>query len=85
VVSPILGVLAFIPAWLTAAGLRAPGLSFVTPLSPPTSYAAPAVGIWMVLGVSYLIVLSVRNPQRVADVGRVHLDEEPAAAPRVPA
>jgi amino acid transporter len=80
---PILGVLAFIPAWLTAAGLRAPGLSFITALSPPTSYAAPAVAIWMVLGVIYLIVLYTRNPQRVADVARVHLDEAPAAEPRV--
>jgi amino acid transporter len=85
VVIPVLGVLAFVPAWLTAAGLRAPGLSFVTALSPPTSYAAPAVGVWMVLGVIYLIVLSARNPQRVADVARVHLDEEPAPEPRVPA
>jgi amino acid transporter len=85
VVVPILGILAFIPAWLTAAGLRAPGLSFITALSPPTSYAAPAVAVWMVLGVIYLIVLSTRNPQRVADVARVHLDEAPADEPRVPA
>jgi len=82
---PILGVLAFVPAWLTAAGLRAPGLSFVTALTPPASYAAPAVGIWMALGVIYLIVLSARSPQRVTDVARVHLDEAPTAEPRVPA
>jgi len=82
-VIPILGVLAFVPAWLTAAGLRAPGLTFVTALSPPTSYAAPAVGIWMALGVIYLTVLSVRRPQRIADVARVHLDEAPPAEQRV--
>ena len=76
-VIPILGILAFIPAWLTAAGLRVPGLSFVTALTPPTSYAGPAAGIWMALGVMYLLVLSARNPQRVADVARVHLDEAP--------
>jgi amino acid transporter len=76
-VVPVLGVLAFIPAWLTAAGLRVPGLSFVTALSPPTSYAGPAAAIWMVLGVLYLIVLYRRNPQRVADVARVHLEETP--------
>jgi hypothetical protein len=70
-------VLAFIPAWLTAAGIRAPGLPFVTRLEPPSSYAGPAAGIWMVLGVVYLIVLYSRSPQRVADVARVHLDEEP--------
>ena len=76
-VVPVLGVLAFIPAWLTAAGLRVPGLSFITELSPPTSYAGPAAGIWMVLGVIYLIVLNRRNPQRVTDVARVHLEERP--------
>jgi amino acid transporter len=81
-VIPILGVLAFTPAWLTAAGLRAPGLSFVSALTPPASYAGPAAGIWMGLGVIYLIVLSVRNPQRIADVARVHLDEKPPAEAR---
>jgi amino acid transporter len=79
-VVPVLGVLAFIPAWLTAAGIRAPGLSFVTGLAPPSSYAGPAAGIWMVLGVVYLIVLYSRSPQRVADVARVPLDEEPPRA-----
>jgi amino acid transporter len=76
-VVPVLGVLAFAPAWLTAAGLRGPGLSFVTELTPPTSYAGPAAGIWMVLGLTYLVVLYRRNPQRVADVARVHLEETP--------
>jgi amino acid transporter len=77
-VVPVLGVLAFVPAWLTAAGLRVPGLSFITALSPPTSYAGPAAGIWMGLGVVYLLVLRRRNPRRVTDVARVHLDEDPA-------
>jgi amino acid transporter len=76
-VVPVLGILAFIPAWLTAAGLRVPGLSFITTLSAPTSYAGPAAGIWMVLGVLYLIVLHRRSPQKVADVARVHLEETP--------
>jgi amino acid transporter len=81
VVVPVLGVLAFVPAWLTAAGIRAPGLSFVTALTPPTSYAGVAAAVWMALGVIYLIVLSVRSPQRVADLARVHLDELPDEAP----
>jgi amino acid transporter len=76
VVVPVLGIAAFVPAWLTAAGL--PVFSFVTPLAPPVSYAGPAVGVWMVLGVVYLVWLHVRHPSRVADVARVHLDEEPA-------
>jgi amino acid transporter len=74
-VVPVLGVLAFVPAWLTAAGLRGPGLGFVTALTPPTSYAGPAAGIWMGLGVIYLVVLSVRHPGRVADVAWVPVDE----------
>jgi amino acid transporter len=73
VVVPILGILAFIPAWLTAAGL--PVFSFVTELSPPISYAGPAVGVWMLLGIGYVIWLYRRHPRRVTEVARVHLDE----------
>jgi len=71
-VVPVLGVLAFIPAWLTAAGIRVPGLTFITALSPPSSYAGVAAGIWMALGLIYLGILLARNPQRVADVAKVH-------------
>ena len=41
---PVLGIAAFIPAWLAGAGIKAPGLSFITPLSAPFSYMGPAVG-----------------------------------------
>jgi amino acid transporter len=75
VVVPVLGILAFVPAWLTAAGL--PVFSFVSELSPPISYAGPAVAVWMVLGLGYVLWLRARHPERVADVARVHLDEEP--------
>ncbi len=80
VVVPVLGILAFIPAWLTAAGIKVPGLSFISKLPEPISYAGPAVAVWMVLGIACLIWLSVRHPQRIADVARVHLDEEPVPA-----
>jgi amino acid transporter len=87
VVVPVLGVAAFVPAWLTAAGIQV--FSFVTPLQKPVSYVGPAVGVWMALGIIYLVWLYTRHPERVADVSRVHLDEEPGAqAPalhRVPA
>ena len=78
---PVLGILAFIPAWLAGAGLKAPGLSFITPLSAPYSYMGPAVGIWMVIGVGYLAYLYLRHRQRVQDVALIHLDEAAAAAP----
>jgi amino acid transporter len=73
VLIPVLGIVTFIPAWLTAAGIKV--FSFVAPLSPPVSYMGPAVGVWMILGLIYLIYLYRTSPQRVTDVGLVHLDE----------
>ena len=70
---PLLGIAAFVPAWLTAAGIKA--FSFVAPLKAPVSYMGPGVAGWMVLGVIYLIYLYARNPQRVVEVGLVHLEE----------
>ncbi len=78
---PVLGIAAFIPAWLAGAGIKAPGLSFITPLSTPYSYMGPASAIWMILGVIYLVFLYVRHRQRITDVALIHLDEEPADAP----
>ena len=37
----------------------------------------------MVLGVVYLIYLYRRDPQRVVDVGLVHIDLEPELDPKV--
>jgi hypothetical protein len=44
-------------------------------LTPPVSYAGPAVAVWMVLGILWLIYLYNRHPERVAEVSRVHLDD----------
>ena len=68
----MLGIAAFVPAWLTAAGIKV--FSFVTPLAPPYSYMGPGVAGFMVLGVIYLIYLYRHDPRRVVDVGLVHLD-----------
>jgi amino acid transporter len=73
VVVPILGVLAFVPAWLNAAGIRA--FSFIAALTPPVSYMGPVAGIWMLLGVVYLAYHQKTHPERVVAVGLVHLDE----------
>jgi len=35
----------------------------------------------MVLGLAYLAYLYLRHPQRVTDVGLIHLDAEPAPEP----
>ncbi|HEY2442908.1 MAG TPA: APC family permease [Streptosporangiaceae bacterium] len=70
---PLLGIAAFVPAWLTAAGIRT--FSFVAALPPPLSYMGPGVAGWMVAGLAYLIYLYAHDPQRIAEVGLVHLEE----------
>jgi amino acid transporter len=71
---PLLGIATFVPAWLTSAGLKV--FSFVAPLSEPYSYMGPGVAGFMLLGLIYLIYLYRRHPQRVLEVGLVHLDME---------
>jgi amino acid transporter len=73
VLIPVLGIIAFVPAWLTAAGIKA--FSFVAKLSPPVSYMGPAVGVWMILGVIYLVYLYRTAPRRITEVGLVHIDD----------
>ena len=70
---PLLGIAAFVPAWLTSAGIKV--FFFVVPLAPPYSYMGPGVAGFMIVGVIWLIVLYRRSPQRVLDVGLVHLDD----------
>jgi len=79
---PVLGIAAFIPAWCSGAGIKIPGASFISPLTPPLSYMGPAVGAWMVLGVIYLAYLYLRDPRRVTQVGLVHLDAPADASTR---
>jgi len=69
---PVAGIAAFVPAWLTSAGIRV--FSFVAPLTPPASYMGPGVAGFMAVGVIYLIYLHARHPQRVTEVGLVHID-----------
>jgi amino acid transporter len=73
IIFPVLGIAAFIPAWLTSAGIKV--FSFVVPLAPPSSYMGPGVAGFMILGVIYLAYLYARHPERVTEVGLVHLDE----------
>ncbi len=83
VIIPVLGIAAFVPAWCAGAGIKIAGISWISPLPPPLSYMGPAVAVWMVIGLGYLIYLYVTHPQRVVDVGLIHLDRaeaEPAAA-----
>ena len=66
---PILGALAFIPAFFAGAGI--PAFSFISTLPSPLSYAGPIAGIWLLIGVGYLIFLNRRAPDRILQTKRV--------------
>jgi amino acid transporter len=74
-VVPVLGILAFIPGFAAGAGLRI--FDFIFPLTWPLSAAGIAVGIWMAIGIAYLVYLYSTNRQRIQDTAKVFIDEEP--------
>ncbi|MFI7000220.1 APC family permease [Nocardia sp. NPDC050175] len=74
-VIPILGIAAFVPAWLTAMGIGGAVLKFVTPLSYPSSQAGLVIGIWYLIGVAVLVYLYRRHPERLPQMRRVFVDE----------
>jgi amino acid transporter len=76
-VIPVLGIAAFIPAWLTAMGIGSSFLKFVTPLSYPASEAGLAIGIWYAVGLVVLAYLYRRHPGRLPEMRRVFADELP--------
>ena len=75
---PVLGIAVFVPVFLTAAGI--PAFKFVSPLAYPISLAGPVVGVWMVIGIVFLIYLANRHPDRLAETARIFIDEPEAAA-----
>jgi amino acid transporter len=74
---PVLGIIAFVPAFLAAAGIRA--FDFISPLTKPFSYAGIAAAVWVVLGLVYLAILYSTRPQRVHETGRVFTDDADTA------
>jgi amino acid transporter len=78
-VIPVLGIAAFVPAFLAAAGIQA--FSFIAPLTSPSSYAGIVVGVWLVIGVILLAYFATQHPERLAEMSRVHLDEDPVGSP----
>jgi hypothetical protein len=70
---PVLGALAFIPAFFAGAGI--PAFDFIGSFPKPLSYAGPIAAIWMVIGLGYLVVLNRLSPQRILETKRV-FDEE---------
>jgi len=89
VVIPVLGAIALVPGFLSAAGITGvPGLKFIVALPSPYKYAPYVMAAWMVAGVGMLLWLRSRNPQAVTAVAHIHLDDEqiaPMAAEPVPA
>ena len=77
-VVPVLGILAFIPAVLTALGVEV--FDFITALTWPFSLAAPVVAGWIGLGLIYLIYLALtRRRDRIVALGQLFgPDETPA-------
>ena len=51
-VVPVLGILAFVPAWFTALGIGKGVFDWVSPLPYPLNRDGLVVGIWFALGQS---------------------------------
>jgi amino acid transporter len=76
-VIPVLGIAAFVPAWLTALGIGSNFLKFVTPLSYPASETGLIIGIWFVIGLIVLAYLYARHPERLPEMKKVFSDDVP--------
>ncbi|TMC66910.1 MAG: APC family permease [Chloroflexota bacterium] len=74
---PVVGSLIFLPALIAALGIDFAGLG-ISPLLPPTNLAPLIIGIWMLAGIALLIYFAARKPERIAETGRVFLDEAEA-------
>lgn len=79
-VVPILGIVAFVPAFLVAIGVGGSIFDFIRPLPYPFSVVGPVVGIWYLIGVLHLVYLYAQAPERVRDTARVFIEEEVAEA-----
>lgn len=72
---PALGFLFLVPGFMNAAGITGiPGLSFIVALAAPLSYAAYAMGVWMLIGVATLFYLKSKNPKAIEEVATVHIE-----------
>lgn len=75
-VIPVLGIIAFVPAFLAAGGLRV--FSFISNLSYPSSLAGLVDGIWLLIGIGCLVYLRLRHPDRLAQTVRIFIEELPS-------
>jgi amino acid transporter len=72
-VVPLVGIVMFVPAWLTAVGI--PAFKFIAELEYPLSLAGPVVALWYLIGVVYLGYLMSRARERILETGRVFVEE----------
>jgi hypothetical protein len=77
-VVPVLGILAFLPAWFTALGIGKSVLKFVSPLAYPVSETGLVIGIWYIIGLVVLIYLYARHPSRLPEMRQVFADADVA-------
>jgi amino acid transporter len=82
---PILGIAAFVPAFLTAMGLPILPGGFIARLPHPLNKAGIAMAIGYFIGAVYLVYLYITNPDRVAATGRIFIEDELAPAAPAPA
>jgi amino acid transporter len=75
---PVLGIIAFVPAFFVGAGI--PVFSFITPLPAPLSYAGPAVGAWVLAGIIYMAYLYARHPNRIVETRRIFIEAAPGTS-----
>jgi amino acid transporter len=78
---PIVGSLIFLPALAASLGIDFANLG-IGALSPPANLAPLIIGIWMVAGVALLIYFATSKPERIADTGRIFLDDADVARAR---
>src|ERR1700736_6051888 len=80
-VVPVVGSLIFLPALIAAFGIDFAGLGIVA-LSPPSNLAPLIIGVWMVAGIALLIYFATSKPDRIAQTGRIFLDDADVARTR---
>ncbi len=70
---PLIGIVMFVPAWLTAVGI--PAFKFIAKLTYPLSLVGPIVGLWYLAGLIYMAYLYARKRERIDDTGKVFIEE----------
>ena len=76
---PVVGSLIFLPALVASFGIDFLNLG-ITALTPPSNRAPAIIAVWMVIGIGVLVYFMQRDPKRLAETGRIFLDEPESVA-----